>query len=230
MNIWDISFDKARGNVAYTARLNREEYTIVQNDTPWKESFQCGWRPRFSGNGSSVIAPVRLNGKWQLFMDGSPFWTSEYGQLWKLKVSPEPDNFAAIVSNQFGKWTVCENDKPWPLQIDTIITDLFYSEDGSVIAAPAKDTGLWGLIVNQKYWNLGADKILDPVISPSGEVVATVIEKQGQWFLVVNNTIVSKGYDYMALPSFSPDESKIMQKAIKDHIYTRKLIPLHTKL
>ncbi|MCF6247887.1 MAG: Tmc redox complex protein TmcD [Desulfobacula sp.] len=227
LNIWDISFDKAGENVAYAARLDREAYTIVQNDKPWDTNFQCVWRPLFTGYGSSVMAPVRLNGKWQLFKDGAPFWTNQYGQLWKVKPSPKPDNFAAIVSNQFGKWTICENDRPWSLQVDTMIPDLFYSKDGSVIVAPAKDKGRWGLLVNQEYWNLEADKILDPIISSSGEIVAAVIEKQGQWFLVVNNKIMPEGHDYMTLPSISPDESIIMQKAVKDRVYTRSLIPLN---
>jgi hypothetical protein len=228
LNIWDISFDKAGENVSYAARLDREAYTIVQNARAWDTNFQCVWRPEFSKDGSSVVAPVRLNGKWQLYRDGNPFWKNHYGQLWHVKASPVSGNYAAIVSNQFGKWTICENDAPWPLQIDTIIPELFYSEDGSVIAAPAKNMGRWGLLVNQKYWNLGADKILDPVISPSGEFVAVVIEKQGEWFLVVNNKVVSEGHDYMTSPSFSPDESKIMQKGIKDRVYTRKLIHLNT--
>ena len=99
-----------------------------------------------------------------------------------------------------------------------------------MIAAPAKHRGSWTMIVNEKVWNLKADKILDPILSKSGKIVATVIEKQGQWFLAINNKIVSNGYDYMASPVISPDETKVMIKAVKDKLYTRQLISLDTAL
>lgn len=226
LNIWDISFDSTCENVAYGIRLNRTDYSIAVNDAAWDRQFQSVWKPVFMSRGTSVIAPVKLGGKWMIYQDAQPFWKNKYNQIWRLAVSPATGNIAAIASTEFGKWTVVENDTPWNLAAGQMISDIFYSTDGSTLAAILKDKEVWSLAVNQKNWNLSADKVFNPCISPDGSVVAVVIEKKGQYFLAVNHRIISKGYDFMADPVISPDNTKILQKAVKDGVYQRRVISL----
>lgn len=226
LNIWDISFDSTGKNVAYGTRLDRSNYTIAVNDTAWDQNFQSVWKPVFLPGEPCVIAPVKTGGKWMLYKDCQPFWKNRYNQLWKLAVSPKTGNIAAIVSKEFGKWTVAENDTSWNMSADQMISDLVYSKDGSTLVAVLKDKGAWTLAVNQKKWDLAADKVFDPCISPDGNIVSVVIEKQGQCFLVVNNHVIPNGYDFMTTPVISPDNTKIMQRAVKDGVYKRQIMSL----
>ena len=224
LNIWDISFDPSGEKVAYGVRLDRTNYSIAVGDTVWDKQFQSVWKPIFLQDGTSVIAPVKQAGKWMIFKDAQPFWTRQYSQIWRLELSKKTGNVAAIASPEFGKWTVVENDTPWNLRVGQMISEIFYSDDGSALVAILKDEDTWTLAVNQKKWALGADKVFNPCISPDGSVVAVVIERQGQYFLAVNNQIVSTGYDFMAAPVISPDNTKILQKALKDGVYQRLVI------
>jgi hypothetical protein len=141
-------------------------------------------------------------------------------------VSQTTGNIAAIASNKFGKWTIAENDRTWDMTVDQMISELFYSRDGSTLVAIFKDKEVWTLAVNQKKWNLAADKVFHPCINPDGSIVCVVIEKQGQYFLVVNNVIIPTGYDFMATPVISPDNTKILQKSLKNGVYQRIIISL----
>ena len=107
-----------------------------------------------------------------------------------------------------------------------MISDLFYSKDGSTLVAVLKDKGFWTLAVNQKKWDLAADKVFNPCISSDGKIVSAVIERQGQYFLVVNNHVIPNGYDFMATPVISPDNTKILQKAVKDGVYQRMIMSI----
>ena len=226
LNIWDISFDASGENVAYGARLNRTDYTIVVNDTAWDKKFQSVWKPVFLSDGNSVVAPVKQGGKWVIYKDGQPFWKTQYNQIWRLVVSQNTGNVAAIASDKFGEWTISENDKTWNMAANQMISDLIYSKDGSTLVAVLKDKDTWTLAVNQKKWNLAADKVFHPCISPDGNIVSVVIEKKGQYFLVVNNIVIPTGYDFMATPVISPDNTKILQKAVKDGVYQRFIMSL----
>ncbi|MCP4722979.1 MAG: Tmc redox complex protein TmcD, partial [Desulfobacteraceae bacterium] len=106
LNIWDISLDEKNKNLAWSARLDREAYTIVVNDTPWENLFQSVWKPEFADQGKSIVAPVRQGGKWKLFKDDQPFWKTGYDQLWRVNVSEANNKIAAIVAPSFGKWSV----------------------------------------------------------------------------------------------------------------------------
>ncbi len=227
LNIWDISFSSDADQVAYAVRLNREEYSIVQNNKLWNKTFETVWSPKFLNDNQSVLAPVRENEKWTLYKDALPFWDNKYDQLWNIKITKDNNKIAAIVSDSFGKWSVAENDRVWNVKFDTMISDLFYSEDGSTLVALVKNKGFWSLAVNQKVWDIRADKIWDPVISADGKIISIVAEKQGQFFLIVNNKIVSDGFNWMFSPEISPDNDKIMQKSIKNGVYQRKIISLN---
>jgi hypothetical protein len=223
LNIWDITFDQTGHNLASSVRLDREAYTIAQNDIIWDRTFQAVWKPQFLNSGK-VLAPVRDAGKWKLFQDNEPFWEKGYDQIWKITPSPANDDIAAIVSLSYGKWTVAVNDRVWNISCDTMICDIFYSNNGSCLVALLKNKGVWNLAVNQTLWNLCADKLFTPCISPDGSLVAVVIEKQGKYHLIVNNKISVSNYDFITSPVFSPDQSKILVKGIEKGIYKRRVL------
>jgi len=223
LNIWDLSFDATGQHLAWGARLNREAYTIARDDIIWDRTFQGVWKPVFLNSGK-VLAPVREGGKWKLFRDNEPFWKKGYDQLWRITLSPVKDDIAAVVADSFGKWTVAVNDRAWDLTCDTMISDIFYSADGSCLAAVFKHKGFWDLAVNQTPWTLLADKIFTPGISPDGSRVAVVIEKQGKYHLTLNNRIIAGNYDFLTAPVFSPDGSKILVKGIEKGIYKRRIL------
>jgi hypothetical protein len=225
LNIWDLSFDPTGENLAAGIRLDREAYTIAVNDTVWDRRFQGVWKPMFSHSGS-VLAPVKEAGKWRLFKDGEPLWEKGYDQLWKITPSPGNDDIAAIVASPFGKWGVTVNDTAWNMNCDTMISDIFYSDNGSCLVAVLKDKGYWDLAVNGSRWNLSADKVFPPAVSSDGSLVAVVFEKQGKYHLALNNRIIAQNYDFMTTPVFSPDQSKILVKGIDGKIFKRRVISI----
>ena len=225
LNIWDISFDGTGRQLACGVRLNREAYTVAKNDIIWDRTFQGVWKPVFL-NSEHVLAPVRDAGKWKLFKDNELFWKKGYDQLWKITLSPANNDIAAIVANPFGKWSVAVNDTVWNITCDAMISDIFYSANGSCLVAILKNKGFWNLVVNQTPWTLFADKIFTPSISPDGSLVAVVIEKQGKHHLVVNNQIITGNYDFLTHPVFSPDQSKILVKGIEKGVYKRRVLPI----
>lgn len=230
MNIEDICFDFTEKKTAFSVRKSRLEYAPADSRGPWKSSFQFAWGPRFIDNGASVIAPVRQNGKWHLFKDESNFWNRPFEQLWKLAVHENSKHIAAVVSEQFGKWRICENNLVLDFQCDTMISDLFYSHNGDMLVAVFKDKGFWDIAVSRKghviSWGLGADKLWTPVISPDHTIAATRMEKNGRYYLVVNGKTYPKDFDMMFDPRISPDSDRILLKAIKDGIYYRQILPL----
>ena len=226
MNAWDIAFDNKGKNIACSLRKNRVDYSIYNVNQAWDKNFQFTWKPEFTGDGSSLIAPVKQGGKWLLFKDQVPLWEKQYEQLWKLAVHNNSDKIAAIVSESFGKWTVCENDKTWDIQCGAIISDLFYSKTGDSLVGVFKDKKYWDIAVNGKSWNIQADKLWNPVISSDDKIFATRMEKNGQYQLVVNGKVYGDTFDMVFEPRISPDNDKILLKAIKNGVYTRQILSL----
>ena len=225
LNVWDISFDASGKQVGYGVRMDREAYTIVHNDTVWDRRFQSVWKPEFLDD-ASLLAPVRIQGKWFLYKNSTPFWRRSYDQLWHLTLSPEGGQVAAIVSTPFGRWTVAVNDTVWPLSWDTMVSDIHFSKDGACLAAVYKHKGVWDLAVNQIPWQMAADMVFAPHISFDGSVVAVAIQKQGRYHLVVNNRVVASGFSFMADPQVSADGSKVLLKGIENGIYKRRILCL----
>jgi hypothetical protein len=226
LNIWDLSLDKEKQNLAWGVRLNREAYTIAVNDISWENTFQSVWKPEFADQGRSIVAPVRHGGKWKLFKDDQLFWKTGYELLWHVNVCPANNRIAAIVAPSYGKWTVAEDDIIWPISCDTMIRDIHYSQDGSCLVAVIKNKGTWTLAVDKIVWDLSADKIFTPCISQDGSVVAVAIERQGKNFVAVNNKIITGPYEVMGDPVISPDAGKILVKGIENGVYKRRVISL----
>lgn len=230
MNIWDLCFDSQGKQIAYTIRKDRMNYSLVKNNDPWEQNFQFAWAPQFIDRDDSVIAPVRQGGKWFLFKEGMALWDRPFEQLWKLSVHGDTRNIAAVISDAFGKWTVCENNTVWNFHCDTMISDLFYSDDGSVLIAVSKDRGYWDVIVNSTPWNIKADKLWRPVVSRNSKILATRMEKNGRYYLVVNGTVYKEAFDMIFEPKISPENDKILLKSINNGIYSRQILSMDTIL
>ncbi|MCG8632497.1 MAG: Tmc redox complex protein TmcD, partial [Desulfobacterales bacterium] len=152
LNAWDIAFDATGEHQAWAVRLDREQYSIAVNDTVWDNRFQAVWAPVFCDREKSVAAPVRNGGKWQLYKNDALFWTGKYENIWRLLANPANVGLAAVVAPAFGRWGVAENDIVWPVTWDTMVRDIYYSEDGNVLLAVFKDRGYWGLAKDGKPW------------------------------------------------------------------------------
>lgn len=226
MNIWDISFDNQGEQIAYSVRKNRTDYSLVKNNELWDKDFQFVWQPQFIGNDMSLVAPVRQSGKWTLFKDGNPFWKKSYGQLWKLVVHQESGKLAGVISDAFGRWDVTEDEKPWSINCDTMVSDLYYSVNGDSLVAVFKNKGFWDVAVNGKPWNIRADKLWNPVVSSNDQIYATRMEKDGKFFLVVNGKIYKEEFDMVFEPAISSENDKILLKSINNGIYTRQILTL----
>lgn len=228
MNIWNLSFDSQGKQISYSIRKNRLDYSVVKNETPWNQNFQAVWKSEFIDQGNSIIAPVRQRGKWLLYKDNAPFWSKQFEQLWKLEIHDDAQKIAAIASDTFGKWTVWENEKPWDFHCDTMISDLFYTTDGSKLVAIVKNKGHWDLVINGIPWNLKADKLWRPVFSSDNKIFATRMEKDGKYYLVVNKRIYSEPFDKIFEPQIDPDNNKILLKSIRNGIYSRQILAIDT--
>ena len=226
MNAWDLCFDGQGKQVAYAIRKNRSDYSLVKNNTIWDSVFQSIWKPEFFNQDQSVVAPARVNGKWVLFKDGTPFWNKRFWQLWKLSVHNGSQKIAGIVSDDYGKWTVCENNKTWNVQCNNMISDLSYSDDGSLLIAICKHDGLWDMIVNQTPWHLKADKLWQPVVSSDNHIITTRMEKDGKYYLIINKKVYPQSFDMVFEPQISPDNEKILLKSINSGIYSRQVLSL----
>ena len=226
MNIWDLSFDSKGKQVASSIRKNRIDYSISKNGQAWEKNFQFAWKPEFINKDTSVIAPVRQGGKWFLFKDEAPFWDKSYEQFGQLAIHGDGKKIAAIVSDRYGKWTVSENDRTWALHCDSMISTLFYSDNGDSLVAVFKDQGFWDIAVNGKPWNIKADKLWNPIVSSNSEILATRMEKEGIFYLVVNGKVYQESFDMIFEPQISPDNDKILLKAMKNGIYLRQILTL----
>ena len=224
VNAWDLAFDPSGKNLGYVIRKNRSDYSIVQNDTVWESDFQSAWQPLFIDQGSSMLAPVRKAGKWYLFRDDAPFWKTGYAQLWKLTGSPDQDKVAAVVSPDFGTWTVCEDEKTWNITIGGMISELSYSGDGQTLMAVCSHGNHWDLAVNGQLWNLKAEKLWSPVASVDGRIIAARMAVNDKYHMVVNGKIYPDAYDMAFDPAISPDGDKIMFKTITNGIYSRQIL------
>ncbi len=228
MNVWDLTFDDQGKQIAYAIRKDRSHYTLAVDKTPWQNTFQSVWNPVFIENGQSVIVSARKNGKWRLYKDDNPFWQSSFGQMWKLTLNEQKNKIAAVVSDKFGHWTVCENERVWDFHCNTMISDLFYSENGDQLIAVCKNNDSWDIVINSKPWGLQASKLWKPVISSNGQWCATRMEKNKKQWLVVNGTVCKASFDQLFDPVISQDNSKILIKSINNGIYSRQVLELET--
>lgn len=226
MNVWEPAFDSEGKNLAYVVRKSRTDYSLVQNTEIWPQNFQAAWKPLFTDQDRNLLAPVRKAGKWFLYKNGLPFWQTGYEQVWQQTSCPGSGEIAAVISPKYGRWTVRQNRKVWDVDADTMINGLCYSQDGSSLWALVKDRGSWDMVVNNKPWGLGADKLWQPAASSDSSVIAARMQRKGRYFLTVNGMIYPKSFDMVFDPVISPAGDKIMLKTIENNTYTRHILSL----
>lgn len=224
MNIWDLTFNEQGSRMAYTVRKDRTRYTVGVDRQLWSTDFQFAWNPVFVENGDAVIASVRQAGEWKLFKNDKPLWHTGFGQLWKL--TPFEEKIAAVVSDRFGLWTVCENETPWDIRCNTMISDLIYSGDGRDLYAVCKHNGCWDIAVNGTPWGIRTQRLWPPVISPDSRFAVARAVKNGSHHLFINGNRLSRSFDQLFDPVFSSDGTGLVVKSIKNGIYSRQVIDL----
>ena len=117
VNAWNPTFSADGKAVAAEIRTDICEYSIAVNAEPWPSRFGSVWAPAFDPRNGSVVAPVRHEGSWRLFKDGEPLWDGHYNQMWQQRFSPDGSKIAAVVSPEFGKWTIAVDDRPWSMPL-----------------------------------------------------------------------------------------------------------------
>ncbi len=210
---------------AAEVRTNLYDFTVAVDGTPWAARFQGVWKPVFDPRNGSIVAPVRQGGKWSLARDGHLIW-SQYVQCWHAAFSADGARLAAIVSPQFGRWTVAVDDKPWGLTFGEMVTDLTLSADGARAAALGKDGGKGAVMVDGKAWAGRYDMAWAPVFSPDGAHVAAKVEKGGKYTVAVNGKEYSRAGEACFDPAFSPDGRLVLVKMIENGKYHRRVVPV----
>lgn len=214
VNAWEIDISADNRLVATEVRRNLYEYTIVINDEAWPNYFSAVWSPRFNPMDNSVTAPVKVAGGWSLAKDGELYWNGRYAQLWHHFYSTDGKKIAAIAAKEFGKWTIAENDRPWELTFDELVTDPVYSPDNRHIACTGKTDGKWYVAVDGNAWPTAFERIWPPVFSPEGDMVAAKVEINGKFAIAVNGKPIDITFSEAWNPLFSPDGSKLMVNGI----------------
>lgn len=214
LNAWEIDISADNRLVAAEVRLSLYDYTIAINDEVWPNAFSAIWRPRFNPVDNSVTAPVKVPGGWSLAKDGELFWEGRYVQLWQHFYSTDGKKIAGIAAPVFGKWTIVENDIPWNVTFNEVLTDPVYSPDNRSIACTGKNDGKWYVAVDGKMWPEAYDRAWPPVFSPQGDFVAAKVERNGKYAIAVNGKTLDIPLAEAWNPVFSPDNTKIMVKGI----------------
>jgi hypothetical protein len=174
----------------------------------------------------TVVAPVRIAGKWTLAEDGGALWDRKFVQVWHQKFSPDGQKLAAIVAPAFGKWTVAVDQVPWSAVFTEMVTDLVFSPDGSRVAALGKNGSSWHVAVDGAVWRSASEMAWQPVFSPDGKDVAARVEKNGKYTVVVNDRLWERECDFVWDPAFSPDGTQLLFRSLEADQYFRRVVPV----
>lgn len=250
MNVWDPTFSQDSKHVAASVRTSYYDYYIAVDGRTWDTAFSSVWEPRFAplaaanaetkpssdadnftnSRNYSVTAPVKKGGKWFLAKDGVIFWDRPYFQLWHHLYSPDGSKIAAIVSPEFGRWTVACDNTPWSLTFSDYVSDPIFSPDGNRIACIFKENGRWGAAVDGKAWDCMFDMAWQPVFSNSGSHLAFKVKIDGSYHIAVDGIVLDAKYDDIANPMFSPDSSSMLIRGRQGDIYNREVISLKGRI
>ncbi len=226
VNVWNMAISQDGAKLATEVRLSLYDYTIAVNDQTWEKTYQCVWEPRINPAKGTVVAPVRVEGKWALAEDSRIIWDQRFVQLWHQIFSSDGKKVAAIVAPQYGRWTVAIDGRPWSVTFSDLVTDTVFSPDGVRIAAVAKEGPTWKLVVDGSVWSNTFDMAWKPVFSSDGANVAAKVEKDGNYTVIVNDCLWEHECDDVFEPAFSPDGTKILLKAIEKGTYYRRVVPV----
>jgi hypothetical protein len=178
----------------------------------------------FNPISNSVVAPVRVNGKWSLAEDGRIIWDRRFVQLWHSIYSPDGSKLAAIVAPKYGKWTVAVDGHPWPITFNDMVADAVFSPDSKKIAAVAKKDACWFVAVDGVVWKSTFDMAWKPVFSSDSNYVALKFEKNGKYGIALNDQLWDGECDEIWDPVFSPAGDTILVRALKDGTYSRHVL------
>lgn len=223
ISIYGACFSPDSKNIAATVRLSQQEFTVAVNGNLWNEIFLNTWEPIFI-NDNAVTVPVKTEKGWSLAINGKTIW-GNFNQLWHQRVSPE-GKIAAVISPEFGKWTVAVDGIPWKRTFSQAVLSPFFSPDGKKVGALVRENNLWTVAINEIPWNVGFDRIWSPMFSPDGQHCIVKAEKEGTFVIVVDGKIIKENYDMLWEPQFSPDGDKILISFIKDGKYIRKVFKI----
>ena len=227
VNIYGITISNDSKNIAAEYRNSITEYGIIVNGQPWNEVFTCTWEPVFHPtNSDEVSAPVRKDGQWFLATNGRIVWDKGFVNLMYQTYSPDGNSIAAGVAPNFANWTIAVNGQPWSKTFNECILKPAFSPDGRKVAAIAKDSGSWFLVLDGKVLGKGYDNIWPPVFSPNNDMVICKVEKNGKFGVAVNDEIKHNGYESLWNPVISPDGTKVLISGVKDGKFYREVVLL----
>ena len=226
INAWGNAFSDCGAHLAAEVRLDREHYTIAVDGKRWNRTYAAVWEPRFKPGHASVTASVRTPDGWTLARDGELLWTGCFQQCWHHQYSPEGEDIAAIVSPEFGKWTIAVNGVPWRQRAKEFLTDMVFSPDGRRIAAAARSGERWTVWVADSRWRSEFDRLWPPLFSPNGGQVAAKVQRDGRYTIAVNDKCWTHTCDAVWPPVFSPSGDKVLVRSIEEGSYYRRILPL----
>lgn len=224
ISIYGACFSPDSEKVAATVRLSQQEFTVAVNGNLWNETFLNAWEPVFLNN-DDVCVPVKTTHGWTLAVNGKPIWKN-YNQLWHPRINTS-GKIAAVVSTEFGKWTISVDDKVWEKEFSQAVLPPFFSPDGKRVASVIRHKDLWTVAIDGEAWNVGFDRIWTPTFSPDSKHCIAKAEKDGVYFIVLDGKIGKDVFDMLWEPIFSPNGDKILLRFIKNGKYVRKIISIH---
>ena len=227
VDVYGLAISNDGQRIAAEYRNSICEYGIVVDENPWNEKFGCTWEPVFHPEKSDEItAPVRQAGQWFLSTNGRIIWDRGFTNVLYQTYSPDCQKIAAVVAPKFAEWTVAVDGQPWSITFGECVQKPCFGPDSRKVAAIAKDSGKWFLVVDGTVLGDGYDNIWEPVFSPSGDKVICKVEKNGKYAVAVNGEIRGENYEVLWSPVISPDGTKVMICGVEGGRYYRKVVLL----
>jgi hypothetical protein len=88
--VTDLIVGPTGTRAAALAKDDKDQWTIITDDTPWPGTYAMAWPAVFSPDGNHLIAKVEQNGKYTFVLDGRE-WNELFDQAWDPVFSPEGD-------------------------------------------------------------------------------------------------------------------------------------------
>ena len=220
LNAWTPVPDSRTGSTAAVVRRDYQDYSVAVDGLAWPQSFANVWEPLIAPGGD-VFAPVQLGSKWGMARNGELTWPTRYCQLWHLRTDPQGKRIAAIVSPEFGRFTLRLGERTWKTTYP-VLTDLRLGPEGERAAAvgaspidPEQPDYLftppsWQLIVDDQPASGWFDQVFPPVFSPDGGQVAARIKHNKRFGYILDGRVYPREFDRAWDPVFSPDEGRIL--------------------
>ncbi len=227
VNLWKPVFDADAENVACQIRHNHFDYSIAVNGKSWTRNFGMVWEPVFHPATGAVVAPVRLAGKWGMAQDGEIIWPTALFNCWHQQFSAAGGKLYAIVSPEFGRWTIAVDNQPWSVNVGGFVNEMVLSPDGNRAAAVCNDNYKYSSMADGKSGSGWYEMAYAPVFSPDSAHIAAKVERPGKKFtILMDNKPYKRDFDLVFDPVFSPGSDKLLIKAIDGGKLLRIVVPL----